>query len=71
MTGRAASTLQEMASELELSFVNRRGHYDVLRGKKPGERPSEAELHRMRDRLYVLRDAAHFVKAQAEREGGQ
>lgn len=70
MTDRVPSSLSEQAEELELTFVNRRGHYDVLRGLGEGKgRPSEQELHRMRDRLLILRDCLRTIKGLAEKEG--
>ena len=68
MTTRVPSSLIEQAEELELTFVNRRGHYDVLRGLKEGKgRPTDAELHRLRDRLLTLRDAWRTLKELAGR----
>jgi small-conductance mechanosensitive channel len=69
MTDRVPSTLTEQAEELELSFLNRRGHYDVLRKLPEGKgRPKQEELNRLRDRLLILRDAAHTMKALAEKD---
>lgn len=69
MSDRVPASLAEQADELEASFLLRRGHFDVLRNLPEGKgRPQPDELNRLRDRLLILRDAAHTMKALAEKD---